>query len=109
VLDVRNAGSHWWPTVRDLDGPIGAVRIALRWYPRGDPDRYVADNRWSLAIALLPGDRTRIRVPLAATGLDGSPLLPGDYEVRLFLVREGHAIFPDDNESVVRTAVTVEP
>ena len=47
--------------------------------------------------------------PLAATGLDGSPLPPGDYEVRLFMVREGHAIFPEGDQSVVRTLVTVEP
>ncbi len=107
VLDVENAGSAWWPTVRELGGPLGAVQIALRWHRRGTPADFVGDNRWPMSVSLLAGDRTRMQVPLAAVGLNGAPLAPGDYEVRVFLVREGHGVFSDDHTGVVRIPVTI--
>jgi hypothetical protein len=107
VLDVENAGTTWWPTVRELGGPLGAVQIALRWHRRETPEELVGDNRWPMSVSLLAGDRTRMQVPLAAVGLNGTPLAPGDYEVRVFLVREGHGVFSDDDSGVVRIPVTI--
>lgn len=105
VLDVTNTGIESWPSVRDLGGPAGAIQIALRWYRRVSRDELVGDNRWALAISMLPGDRTRVRVPLAPIALDGKPLPPGEYEVRVGLVREKVALFADNGDAVVSLPV----
>jgi hypothetical protein len=107
VLDVANTGSEFWPSVRELGGPAGAIQIALRWYRRASRDEIVGDNRWALAISMLPGDRTRVRVPLAPIALDGKPLPPGEYEVRIGLVREKVALFADNGDAVVSLPVMV--
>lgn len=107
VLDVTNTGVEFWPSVRELGGPAGAIQIALRWYRRGNGDEIVGDNRWALAISMLPGDRTRVRVPLAPIALDGSPLPPGEYEVRIGLVRETVALFADNGDAVVSLPVVL--
>jgi hypothetical protein len=107
VLDVANTGIEFWPSVRELGGPTGAIQIALRWYRRANRDEIVGNNRWALAISMLPGDRTRVRVPLAPTALDGKPLPPGEYEVRIGLVREKVALFADNGDAVVSLPVVV--
>jgi hypothetical protein len=107
VLDVANTGSEFWPSVRELGGPTGAIQIALRWYRRANRDEIVGDNRWALAISMLPGDRTRVRVPLAPVALDAKPLPPGEYEVRIGLVREKVALFADNGDEVVVLPVVV--
>lgn len=107
VLDVTNTGKESWASVRDVGSPAGAVQIALRWYRRGDREEFVGDNRWALAIAMLPGDHTRVLVPLAPIGLDGKPLPAGQYEVRVGLVRETVALFADNGDAVVTIPVVV--
>jgi len=107
VLDVTNTGIEFWPSVRDLGSPAGAIQIALRWYRRANRDEIVGDNRWALAISMLPGDRTRVRVPLAPIALEGKPLPPGEYEVRIGLVREKVALFADNGDAVVSLPVVV--
>jgi len=107
VLDVANTGTEFWPSVRELGGPAGAIQIALRWYRRTNLDEIVGDNRWALAISMLPGDRTRVRVPLAPIALDGKPLPPGEYELRIGLVREKVALFADNGDAVVSLPVVV--
>jgi hypothetical protein len=42
-----------------------------------------------MAISLLPGDTTRVRVPLSPVALNGERLPPGRYEIRIGLFREG--------------------
>ncbi len=107
VLDVSNTGTAYWPTVRDLGDAAGAVQIALRWYRRDAPDRFVGDNRWPMAISLLAGDHTRVRVPLAPIGMDGKPLPPGEYDVRVGMVRETLALFEQNGDAVLSFPVVV--
>ena len=107
VLDVRNIGNEYWPTVRELGGPAGAVEIALRWYRRDKPAAFVGDNRWPMSVSLLPGDRTRVRVPLVPIGLDGRPLPPGQYEVDVAMVRETVALFSDNGDAVLRSRLSL--
>ena len=109
MLDVRNIGNEYWPTVRELGGPAGAVQIALRWYRRDKPAAFVGDNRWPMSVSLLPGDRTRVRVPLVPIGLDGRPLPPGQYEVNVAMVRETVALFSDNGDAVLSIPVVVTP
>jgi hypothetical protein len=109
VLDVRNAGTAFWPSVRELGGPVGAVQIALRWYAHGKSDSFVGDNRWALSISMLAGDRARLRVPLKPIGLDGKTLPPGEYDIRLGMVRETVGLFADNGDAVLSIPVTVAP
>ena len=108
VLDVTNAGSVPWAALQDVGTPVGATRLAIRWHPRGVVDRFVADNRADFGVALLPGDRTRMLVGLTASGLDGKPLPPGDYDVRIGLVREGMALFADNGDVMLTIPASVE-
>jgi len=109
VLDVRNSGTAYWPTVRELGGPAGAVQIALRWYRRNEPNRFVGDNRWPMSISMLAGDHTRIEVPLSPIGLDGKALPLGEYDVRIGMVRETVALFADNGDVVISVPVVVTP
>jgi len=58
---------------------------------------------------MLPGDRTRLQVPLAPIGLDGKPLPPGEYYVRVGMVREAVALFADNGDAVLSIPVVVTP
>lgn len=109
VLDVSNTGTEYWPSLRELGGPRGAVQVALRWYRRGKPDAFVGDNRWALSVSMLPGDRTRLRVPIAPIGLDGKPLPTGEYDVRVGMVRETVALFADNGDAILSIPVAVVP
>ena len=84
-----------------------AVQIALRWYKRGDTGKFVGDNRWALGLSMLPGDQTRVLVPLVPTALNGMPLLPGEYDVRVGLVRETVALFADNGDAFVSIPVVI--
>ena len=92
-IAIDNTGSAAWPTIADLGEVRGAVRIALRWYDESAPPRIVGDNRWDMAVSLLPGDTMRVRATLSPTALSGQPLPPGRYEVRIGLFREGFESF----------------
>ncbi|MDQ2963956.1 MAG: hypothetical protein M3R31_12500, partial [Pseudomonadota bacterium] len=109
VLEVENTGTAYWPTVRELGGPAGAVQIVLRWHHRGQPEPFVGDNRWPLMVSMLTGDRTRLRVPVKPIGLDGKPLPPGEYDLRIGMVRETVALFADSGDAVLSIAVVVTP
>jgi hypothetical protein len=109
VLDIRNVGNQYWPTAKELGGPAGAVQIALRWYRRDVTNVPVGDNRWPLSISLLPGDRTRVRVPLVPLDLDGKRLPSGEYEVHVEMVRETVAFFSDNGDAVLSIPVLIAP
>lgn len=92
-LIITNIGSVRWPTIRETGRVAGAVQIGLRWYRADSPQRIVGDNRWAMAVSLLPGDQIRMAVPLLPLGLDGKSLARGSYDVRIGMVREGYAWF----------------
>ena len=58
---------------------------------------------------MLPGDYTRLRVSLAPIGLDGGSLAPGEYEVRIGMVRETVAVFADNGDAVLSIPIVVVP
>ncbi|MEO8565964.1 MAG: hypothetical protein ABI541_06235 [Betaproteobacteria bacterium] len=109
VLDVTNTGREYWPSARELGSPANAIQIALRWYRKGNRSEFVGDNRWGLSVSMLPGDRTRLQVPLAPIGLDGKPLPPGEYDVHVGMVRETVALFADNGDEVLSIPVVVAP
>jgi hypothetical protein len=109
LLDVTNVGTEYWPTVRELGTAAKAIQVAIRWYRKGDDGAFVGDNRWSLAVSMLPGDRTRVRVPLVPIGLDGKALPTGDYEVKVGMVRETVALFADNGDAVLSIPILVSP
>jgi hypothetical protein len=88
-VEIENTGSAPWPTIRELAHVRGVVRIASRWYHADDSSSMVGNNWWDMAISLLPGDTTRVRVPLSPVALNGERLPPGRYEIRIGLFREG--------------------
>lgn len=95
-IAVANTGGAAWPTIGELGGVRGAVQIGLRWYRAGDASQLLGDNRWAMAVSLLPGDTTRVRVPLSPVATKGGPLPPGTYDVRIGVVRENFAWFATD-------------
>jgi len=107
VLDIRNSGTAYWPSRRELNADAGSVQIALRWYRRGKADELVADNRWPLLVSMLPGDWTKIRVPLRLASPNGQRLPPGEYEVRVDLVREPGSFFSDNADANLSIPVDV--
>lgn len=106
-LTITNDGAARWPTIRDTGQVRGAVQIGLRWYRADQPTTIVGDNRWAMAVSLLPGDRIRMTVPLDPIGLDGKPLPQGKYDVRIGMVREGYAWFSDSGDRAIRIPVDV--
>ena len=109
LIDVGNAGTEYWPTVRELGSYVGAVQIGIRWYRRDKSNTMVGDNRWPLFISLLSGDHTLVRVPLAPTALDRNPLPPGEYEVRIGMVRETVGVFADNGDAILSIPVVIAP
>lgn len=107
LVAVANEGTAAWPTLREQNDVAGAIQLGLRWYRVGARATIVGDNRLGLSITLLPGDSTRIRVPLDPLGLDARALPPGEYEVDIGLVRETVAWFADSGDPLVRVRVTV--
>jgi len=100
LLEVRNSGHAYWPVIREIGGPQGAVQIAVRWHRVGEAS-FVADHRIPMSIRLHPGDRLRLRAVLKALGSGGEALPTGDYEIRLGMVLEGVALFADDGDAVL--------
>ncbi|MEP6656936.1 MAG: hypothetical protein ABJC33_06850, partial [Betaproteobacteria bacterium] len=109
VIAIANAGIRGWPTTAELDDPVGAVNVALRWQRLGTTGPYVADNRTPMQVSLLPGDTMRVLVALDPVGIDGRPLAPGRYDVRIGMVREGVAHFSDHGDPLIHLEVEVEP
>jgi len=109
LVDVGNAGTAYWPTVRELGSYVGAVQIGIRWYRRDKSNTMVGDNRWPLFVSLLSGDHTIVRVPLVPTALDQKPLPPGEYEVRIGMARETVAMFADNGDAILSMPVVVTP
>ncbi|MHB8494840.1 MAG: hypothetical protein ACYC9Z_01295 [Casimicrobiaceae bacterium] len=109
ILGVRNSGTAYWPAYREHSDPVGVVKIALQWFRHGSPDSLVGNDRWPLSISMLPGDRTRIRVPLKPVALDGRRLPPGDYDLRIAMVREGYALFSDSGGAGLSLSVLITP
>ena len=107
ILGIRNTGTAFWPTVRELGEATGAVQVALRWYRRESPEAFVGDNRWPMSISMLPGDQTRVDIPLSPMGLDRKPLPPGEYVVRIGMVRETVALFAQNGDTILSIPVVV--
>lgn len=110
VADVSNCGSESWRSKRDAEaGAEGSVQIALRWRERGKPNTIVADNRWPLSLSLLPGDRTKIKVPLKPVGGNGQRLRPGEYDVDVAFVHEPGALLSHGPNASLSIPVTLAP
>ncbi|MEO8537738.1 MAG: hypothetical protein ABI533_09435, partial [Betaproteobacteria bacterium] len=106
ILDLRNAGTAYWPSFREHPEPAGVVKIALQWYRRDRPEVKVGDNRWPLAVSMLGSDHMRVRVPLHAFADGGAPFSAGDYVVRISMVREGFALFANEEPVTIAVRVT---
>jgi len=106
TLAIRNAGVAYWPAYREHEAPVGVVKIALTWTRAGG---IVGAGRWPLAVSMLAGDRTKLRVPIEPPAPAGKRLPPGDYDVRLRLVREGVGLFPDTPAGSVTLHVRIAP
>jgi hypothetical protein len=110
VADVRNCGSAYWQSGRDWGAvDSGMVQIALRWHERAKPNNIVADNRWPLLLSLLPGDRTRIRIPLRPIGADGQTLPLGDYDIDVKMVHEPGGASSQGPQATLSVPVAVVP
>jgi len=110
VADVSNCGAASWQSARDAEADAeGAVQIALRWRERGGHNNIVADNRWPLQVSLLPGDRTRIRVPLQPLGANGRTLPAGDYDVDVDMVHEPGALLSHGPKATLSIPVAIVP
>lgn len=107
VLDIRNCGTAYWPTRRELGVDSRSVQIALRWRARGRPNEVVADNRWPMMISLFAGDRTRIRVPLRPIAASGEALPPGEYDVDVEMVREPGEFFSKGRDAPLSIPVVI--
>lgn len=108
AIHAANVGSRPWPSPRE-QGVDGAVQFGLRWYRNEPGSPLLADNRWPLAMTLLPGEQTELLLPLAPVGLDGKRLMPGRYSVSVGMVREKHAWFADADNPLLKVDVTVVP
>jgi hypothetical protein len=113
TVDVTNTGRAYWPSYREHENPAGVVKLALQWHPHARHDVLVANDRWPLAVSMLPGDRMRMLVPLTAATGEGRALAPGDYDLAITMVREGFALFPPEPEGTrwlrVRVAAAATP
>ncbi len=110
VADVSNCGTAYWQSGRDAgEDANGSVQIALRWHERGKPNNIVADNRWPLLLSLLPGDRTRIRVPLQPLGANGQMLPVGDYDISVEMVREPGALLSHGPKAILSIPIALVP
>ena len=69
----------------------------------------LADNRWPLALTLLPGERTQLLLPVVPIGLDGARLKPGHYSVSVGMVRGKQAWFANAGDALLKVDVTVVP
>jgi hypothetical protein len=108
AINAANAGSRIWPSLRE-NGVDGAVQFGLRWYRKEPGAPLLADNRWPLALTLLPGEQTQLLLPLVPVGLDGARLMPGEYAVSVGMVREKHAWFADEGDPLLKVNVTLVP
>jgi hypothetical protein len=108
TLAMTNVGTRRWPSLRE-HGIDGAVQVGLRWYIKGSDAAPVADNRVPLALTLQPAEWARMRMAVVPVGLDGARLAPGDYTVRVGLVREKQAWFADGGDALIAFDVTVVP
>jgi hypothetical protein len=110
VAEVTNCGAAYWQSARDARANAeGSVQIALRWHQRTKPNNIVADNRWPLLLSLLPGDRTRIRIPLQPIGADGQTLSVGDYDVDVAVVHEPGALLSHGPRATLSIPVALGP
>lgn len=108
-------GGAPWPNVAGLGRDALAVRVAAPWVRirtgaggvSGQPPAVVAQSVGDLPSTLLPGQTAPVSVALLARGLNGRPLAPGRYRVRLELEQQGAAIFPSRPGSSVVLVVTV--
>jgi hypothetical protein len=108
AITAVNVGSRTWPSLRE-NGVDGAVQFGLRWYRKEPGSPLLADNRWPLALTLLPGEQLELLLPLVPIGLDGARLMPGEYAVSVGMVREKHAWFVDGGDALINLDVTVVP
>lgn len=107
-LTVANVGSRPWATLRESGRIEGAIQIGARWYRRGDRSTPVSDQRWTLETGLLPGDRTTVVARFQPVDFSGRRLVPGEYDLRVGLVREALAWMPEPPAGSIVHPIQVE-
>ncbi len=106
IVELANVGTAYWPVQRDVGDGKGAVFIDLRWRRLDGADE--TDARWPLLVSMLPGDRTRVRIPIRPISAAGTPIHPGRYDVRVGMVRESAGPFAERADGSVTIPVMVE-
>jgi hypothetical protein len=110
VLAVTNAGTGApWPSRYGFDRGDGWVRIAVVWVTRSNPLVPVGSGSADLPRTIFPGDTVNARLHLVARDVNGAPLPPGDYFVRIGLVQEGFVFFVDKGDHTLDLQVSVGP
>ncbi|MHB8665745.1 MAG: hypothetical protein ACYDH6_23945 [Acidimicrobiales bacterium] len=93
-------GGAPWPSVAALHSGSGqfAVQLALSVVGGDGPS-----NTFNLPETLLPGQNTRLTVPLTAVDASGRPLAPGTYTIHLGLLQQSVGSFDDPGATIALT------
>jgi hypothetical protein len=102
----RGSGSPWPPRLGFVSGN-GWVRLAVIWLAVSDPRDPVGVGEADLPRTVFPGETVKVTVPLVPRGLDGAPLPPGRYVVRVGLVQDGYVFFSAKGDHTLDFAVSV--
>jgi hypothetical protein len=110
VLAVTHTGSASpWPSRYGFTSGDGWVRVAVVWVARSNSLVPVADSSVDIPRTVFPGDTVDVRLNLIARDVNGLPLPPGQYFVRIGLVQEGFSFFSDKGQHTLDLAVSVAP
>jgi hypothetical protein len=110
LLAVTHSGSGSpWPTRFGFTSGKGWVRLAIVWVARSNSLVPVADTSLDLPRTVFPGETVDVGLHLMARDVNGVPLPPGDYFVRIGLVQEGFSFFSDKGQHTLDLAISVAP
>jgi hypothetical protein len=98
-----------WPSRYGFTEGDGWVRLAVVWVARSNPLAPLAEASADLPRTMFPGETLDVRIHLSARDVNGVPLPPGSYFVRIGLVQEGFSFFADKGVPTLDLAVDVAP
>lgn len=108
LLSVTNRGTGApWPARSGFSSGDGWVRLAVVWVARSNPLVPVGESSADLPRTLFPGDTADVMLHLVPKALNGGPLPPGNYAVRVGLVQDGFTYFTDHGDQTLDLAVTI--
>jgi hypothetical protein len=108
ILAVRHDGTGApWPSRLGFVSGAGWVRLAAIWVARSDPLVPVAQQSVDLPGMVYPGQTVDVRLHLVPRDLNGRPLPPGSYVVRVGLVQDGYTYFTDKGDQTLDLALQV--